>query len=138
MSEDKIIKIQGSFLDLLNELEKISIDFVELPGLYDYVFMTNNNDFNYIIHHIDNNHEIYTFQYYQKDKSVHDIPNAVFRPEEMYDFEINLTKKTFHKVNQYTVVNFMDFLIDEEKKNDKKNEKNNEEKKKKNMFCGLF
>ena len=32
------------------------------------------------------------------------------------DFEINITKKTFHKVNHYTVVNLMDFIIDENKK----------------------
>jgi len=132
MNIDKIFRIRGNFLDLLNELEKISIDFVELSGLYNYVFMTSNNEFNYIIHNIENDKETYTFQYYQKDKSKHDIPNAIFKPEEIYDFEINITKKTFHKVNHYTVVNLMDFIIDENKKQEEK--KSNKRK----LFCGIF
>jgi hypothetical protein len=52
MEIEKIIKIQGGFIDLLNELEKISIDFVDMTGLYGYIFMTNNNEFNYIIHNL--------------------------------------------------------------------------------------
>ncbi len=130
METDKIIKIQGGFIDLLNELEKISIDFVDMTGLYGYIFMTNNNEFNYIIHNIENNSETYTFQYYQTDKSKHNIPNAIFKPEEIYDFEINITKKTFKKVNQYVVINFMDLMIEENKKT--------EEKKRKVFFCSIL
>ncbi len=132
METDKIIKIQGGFIDLLNELEKVNIDFVSLDGLYGYIFMMNHNEFNYIIHNIENDRETYTFQYYQKDKSKHDIPNAVFKPEEIYDFEINLTKKTFKKVNQYMVINFMDFIIEENKKQTEINIK------KKGFFCNII
>jgi hypothetical protein len=112
MENDKIIKIHGSFIDLLDALEKINTEFINLTGLYNYIFMTQNNEYNYIIHNIENNNEIYTFQYYKNDKSIHNIPNAIFNPEEIYDFELNITKKTFKKIHQYTLINLNEFLME--------------------------
>jgi hypothetical protein len=109
---DKIIKIQGTFLDVLDNLERIHIDFVELSGLYNYIFMTDNNEFNYIIHNINNEAETYTFQYYQTDKTLHNIPNAIFTPNDICDFEINITKKTFKKINQSVTIDLRNAVIE--------------------------
>ncbi len=123
-TNDTIIHLQQvSFMDLLNELEKISVDFVDLSGLKNYIFMTYPNEYNYIIHNIINNQETYTFQYRkinrqkaqneenpQNDITFENIPNAIFRPDEIYDFEVNITQKKFKKLNQYTIIDISDIV----------------------------
>ena len=97
--------------------------------------MTNNNEFNYIIHNITNEVETYTFQYHQQDLSLHNIPNAIFTPNDICDFEINITKKTFKKLNQYITIDLRANMIekmeiDESPKKTKRNSNS--------WFCSIF
>ena len=90
------MKVHGCFIDLLGELENVSTDFINLCGLIGYTFINPENDRNYVIESIINNNETYIFE---------NVPNGVFRPENTYDFEIDITNKLFMKLNEYTVIN---------------------------------
>ncbi len=103
---DQIIKVHGTFIDLLCELEKVNINFVHLSGLYNFIFSNPDNQLEYIIHNIINSNETYIFQYYQNqnDKVLGNIPNGIFYPNDFCAFELNLTKKTFKKLNQFVII----------------------------------
>ena len=147
-SNDKIVSVrQGTFMDLLNELEKVSIDFVDLSGFNNYIFMTQPNEYNYIIHNITNNKETYRFQFKKinlqnvdqqnniTNITFENIPNAVFKPEDIYDFEINITQKKFKKLNQYTVINISDIINNQKKK---ESDSDSDKAKKKSLLQKLF
>ena len=154
-SNDKIVSVrQGTFMDLLNELEKVSVDFVDLSGFNNYIFMTQPNEYNYIIHKITNNKETYIFQFkkinqqnveqqnveqqnveQQNNITFENIPNDVFKPEDIYDFEINITQKKFKKLNQYTVINISDIINNEKKK---ESDSDSDKAKKKSLLQKLF
>ncbi len=154
-NNDKIIYLkQSTFMDLLEELEKVSVDFVDLSELNNYIFMAYSNEYNYIIHNIINNNETYIFQYKkinrqnnneedkekgkekdkEKDKenniTFENIPNAIFRPDEIYDFEVNITQKKFKKLNQYTVINMAEVMhtINMQMQNNKNKNSNGKKK----------
>lgn len=99
-----IIKVQGSFIDLLNELEKINVEFIDLTGLYGYKFINLDHNIEYQITTIINNYETYTFV---------NIPNAIFRPDNVYDFEVNINDKKLKVLNKYSIITILE--IEEEK-----------------------
>ncbi len=107
------MKVHGYFIDLLDELEKISTDFIDLNGFNGYTFINPENDRNYVINSLINKEETYILE---------NIPNGVFSPEYVYDFEIDLSNKIFKKLNQYTVINISEFEItDDDNKKPNKN-----------------
>lgn len=150
-TNDKIINVrQGTFMDLLDALEKVSMDFVDLSGFNNYIFMTNPNEYNYIIHNTINNNETYTFQFKKINQpntdtsnqqnnitniTFENIPNATFKPEDIYDFEINITQKKFKKLNQYTVINISDIINNQKKKD---TDTDSDKAKKKSLLQKLF
>ena len=106
MEKDKKITISGTFLDLLDELEKISIDFINLDGFINYIYITPRNDNKYMISNVINNNETYIFQYKNSNNELFNIPNAIFINNYNYDFIIDIENKTFTNTNQneYTII----------------------------------
>ncbi len=122
MEKDKNTKlnVSGTFLDLLDELEKISIDFINLDGFFNYIYITPRNDNKYMISNVINNNENYIFQYKNSNNELFNIPNATFIDNNNYDFIIDIENKTFTNTNQneYTII---DIDIPEIKKKKKYN-----------------
>lgn len=100
------MKVHGCFLDLLGELEKISTDFIDLNGFNGYTFINPENDRNYVIQSIINKNETYILE---------NIPNGIFSPEYVYDFEVDINNKLFKKLNQYSVINISELEISYDK-----------------------
>ncbi len=98
------IKIRCSFIDLLDKLENISIDFVDLSEIKDYIYMDPRNEFNYKISSITNINETYKFYYLKSDNYFEIIPNAIFIPEYYYDFEVDIKEKKFKKFDEYKCI----------------------------------
>ena len=138
------------FIYLLDKLEHYDFDFVDLAAFKNYVFMAPLNEYKYMIHSISNNKETYTLHYCKKYKTkekadegteknitetnidegesdiiLADIPYGIFSSANLYDIEINLTKKTLNLINEYIVIDMNDVI---EKINDKILEKNNNKK----------
>ena len=105
---ENIIKTRCSFIDLLDKLEKISIDFVDLTCFNDYTYMDPRNEFNYKISSLTNNKEIYKFYYLKSDNNFEEIPHAKFIPDNYYDFEINIKEKKLKKFDEYKTVSLND------------------------------
>jgi hypothetical protein len=118
------MKVHGCFIDLLDELEKISIDFIDLSGFTGYTFINPDNESDYVIKSVINQRETYILE---------NIPNGIFSPEYVYDFEIDFNNKLFKKLNQYTVINISEFEIcnDDDIKSKNKN-------KNKSIFSKIF
>jgi hypothetical protein len=103
---EHIIKFRCSFIDLMEKLENISIDFVELSCFNDYIYMDPKNEYNYKISSIKNVKETYSFYYLKSDNIYEIIPHAIFIPENYYDFEIDIKDKKFKKFDEYKTVSF--------------------------------
>ena len=117
--ENKKLNVSGTFLDLLDELEKISIDFINLDGFFNYIYITPRNENKYMISNVINNNETYIFQYKNNNNELFNIPNAIFINNNNYDFIIDIKNKTFTNTNnnEYTII---DIDIPEIKKNKNK------------------
>lgn len=103
------MKVHGCFIDLLDELEKISTEFIDLTGFTGYTFINPENDMDYVIKSVINQRETYILE---------NIPNGIFSPEYVYDFEIDFKNKLFKKLNQYTVINISELeIINDDNKN---------------------
>ena len=59
----------------------------------------------------------------------------MFKPEDIYDFEINITQKKFKKLNQYTVINISDIINNQKKK---ESDSDSDKAKKKSLLQKLF
>ncbi len=103
-----MVKTRCSFIDLLDKLEKISIDFVDLACFNDYIYMDPRNEFNYKISSVKNVNETYKFYYLKSGNIFEEIPNATFIQEYYYDFEIDTKEKKFKKFDEYKPI-----LLDE-------------------------
>ncbi len=104
---ENIIRTRCSFIELLDKLEKISIDFVDLTGFNDYIYMDPRNEFNYKISSLINNNETYKFYYIKKydvNTIYEEIPNAIFLNNSYYDFEIDIKELKFKKFDEYKIV----------------------------------
>ncbi len=122
-----IIRIRCSFIDLLDKLEKISVDFIDLSCFNDYIYMDPRNEFNYKISSTKNENEIYSFYYLKSSNEFEIIPHAIFTPELYYDFEVDIKEKKFKKFDEYkpiplneikhTIINMQ---IEEERRNKEK------------------
>jgi hypothetical protein len=142
--KDTIIRMtRCHFIDLLDKLEHYDFDFVDLSAFKNYVFMAPLNDYKYMIYSISNTKETYTLQYcqkYKKNKTIEEsnidnvvdnvvltnIPYGTFNPTNLYDFEINLTKKTFNLINEYVIIDIQDYIsknINNDIQNNKKRNK---------------
>jgi hypothetical protein len=124
---NNIIKLRCSFIDLLDRLEKISIDFVELSCFNDYIYMDPRNEYNYKILSVTNNNETYKFYYLKSDNVFSEIPNAIFIPEHHYDFEIDIKDKKIKKFDEFKIISFneikhtiINMQIEEQKKKSNK------------------
>jgi len=98
-----IIKVRSEFIDLLGYLENININFVNINELLNYIYTDPLNEYRYKISEIENNNEIYIFKYL-KENTNESIPNAIFYPHVLYDFDIDLTNKIFKKLDEYKIV----------------------------------
>ncbi len=117
---DKTLKFRCTFIELMDNLEKISIDYVDINIFTDFIYMDPKNEYNYKISNVINNKETYVFQYLGENKENHNIPNAVFIPENLYDFELDLNNKKFKKMFEYKVEEIIE-IINIINNNDKKN-----------------
>ena len=98
------IHIRCEFIELLDHLESISIDYVDINKLNDFIFIDAKNNIDYKISKVINNNEIYKFQYtlLVADSEVFkNIPNAEFHPDIHYDFHIDLISKKFIKKDEF-------------------------------------
>jgi hypothetical protein len=158
MNNETIISMQRCFfIDLLDKLEHYDFDFVDLSAFKNYVFMAPLNEYKYLIHSISNDKETYTLHYCQKHKikseknevdnkiiqesSIDDIilakiPYGTFNPTKLYDFEVNLTQKTFRLINEYVVIDIHDIITDNV--NVEKDNKNQLINKKRNRLLHLL
>ncbi len=98
---ENIIRTRCSFIDLLDKLEKLSVDFIDLSCFNNYIYMDPRNEFNYKISSTTNNNETYSFNYLKSTNESETIPNAIFTPEHYYDFEIDIKDKKFKKFDEY-------------------------------------
>ena len=124
MQETKIsniIKVRAEFIDLIGYLEKINIDYVDINELVGFIYMDPKNEFRYQISNIKNNKEVYTFQYVYQNNTFEDIPNAIFIPNTLYDFDIDLDNKTFKKLDEFKTVEHTIINIKENIENNKNN-----------------
>ncbi len=103
---ENIIRTRCSFIDLLDKLEKISIDFIDLSCFNNYIYMDPRNEFNYKISSTVNNNESYSFYYLKSTNEFEIIPHAIFIPEYYYDFEIDIKDKKFKKFDEYKPILF--------------------------------
>ncbi len=146
------------FIDFLDKMENYDIDFVDLSGFKNYIFMAPLNKYKYMIHSISNNNETYYLQYSKKhniketnldinsEKNENNIvlaniPYGIFNPTTLYDLEINITKKTLNLINEYVIIDIIDSIvkIQNNKKNKEKEEKEEDkEKRKKKRFFNIF
>ena len=94
------IKLRCEFIDLLDHLEKISIELADLDLFENFIYFDTKNEDSYKISKVINNNETYLFQY----KEDHNIPNAEFHKDIHYDFEINLLNKTFKRIDEFKTV----------------------------------
>lgn len=101
---EDIIRLRCSFIELLDKLEKISIDFIDLTCFNDYIYMDPRNEYNYKISSVTNNIETYTFYYLKSNNNFEIIPNAIFIPDHYYDFEVDIKNKKFKKFDEYIQV----------------------------------
>jgi hypothetical protein len=98
------IYIRCEFIELLDHLENISIEYVDMNKLNDFIFIDAKNNLDYKISKVINNNEIYKFQYtiLVADSEVFkNIPNAEFHPDIHYDFHIDLINKKFSKKDEF-------------------------------------
>ncbi len=126
IKNNKIIEniiIRCEFIDLIDRLERINYDYVDLNELNKFVYIDPKNENIYKISNVINNNETYIFQYkVTKDNSYEliNIPNAEFKHNVEYDFNIDLINKTFKKIDEYidvelhTIIN-MDIDVDVKK-----------------------
>ena len=103
---ENIIRIRCSFIDLLDKLEKLSVEFIDLSCFNGYIYMDPRNEFNYKISSTTNNNETYSFNYLKLTNEFEIIPNAVFTPNNYYDFEIDIKEKKFKKFDEYKPILF--------------------------------
>jgi hypothetical protein len=101
---DNIIRTRCSFIDILDKLEKISIDFVDLSCFNDFIYMDPRNEFNYKISSTTNICETYKFYYAKTNNIFEEIPHAMFIPDYYYDFEIDLKEKKFKKFDEFKTI----------------------------------
>ncbi len=102
------IIIRCEFIELLEHLEKINIDYVDINKLIDFIYIDFKNNINYKISKIINNNEHYKFQYtilIADNEEFKNIPNAEFHPDVHYEFKIDLIKKEFRKMDEYININ---------------------------------
>lgn len=112
------IIIRCEFIELLDHLEKINIDYVDINKLNNFIFIDIKKNMNYKISKVINNNETYSFQYNFNNIDIN-IPNANFLPDIMYDFEIDLINKKFIKKDEFkniilenhTIINIEDEKI---------------------------
>ena len=107
---DKTVKFRCSFIELMDHLEKISIDYVNINIFNNFIYMDQRNEFNYKISNVINSKEVYKFQYFGENKENHDIPNAIFIPEYLYDFELDLDNKKFKKFCEFKIEEIIEIL----------------------------
>jgi hypothetical protein len=102
MEETKldIIIMRCEYIELLEYLQNISIEFADLNIFEGFIYYDTNNEDTYKISKVINNNEIYSFQY----KEGHFIPNAEFHKDVHYDFEIDLLNKKFKRNDEFTNV----------------------------------
>jgi hypothetical protein len=104
-----ILKIRGTFMDLLDKLENISVDYINLNGFIDYIYMDPRNEYNYKISSVTNNNEVYTFYFIKTQNNEFEIiPNAIFYSNYYYDFEIDTNLKKFKKFDEYKLISIED------------------------------
>jgi hypothetical protein len=102
---DNICK-RCEFIDLLDYLEKINIDYVDINNFEGFIYMDPRNEYNYKIAKVINYNELYSFYYeISSDNKLELIPNAEFHPEVLYDFSIDLYNKKFKKFDEYKKIN---------------------------------
>ncbi len=101
---EQIIRTRCSFIDILDKLEKISIEFVDLSCFNDFIYMDPRNEFNYKISSTTNERETYKFYYAKTNNIFEEIPHAIFIPDYYYDFEIDLKEKKFKKFDEFKTV----------------------------------
>jgi len=103
-----IIKVRADFIDLIGHLEKININYVDINELIGFIYIDPKNEFKYKISQVVNNKEVYTFQYIKSQNNqeilYEDIPNAIFNPNSLYDFDLDLENKTFKKIDEFKTV----------------------------------
>jgi hypothetical protein len=103
-NNNNIIHIRCEFIELLDHLENISIDYVDINKLNDFIFIDAKNNIDYKISKVINNNEIYKFQYtilVADSELFKNIPNAEFHPDIHYDFNIDLINKKFIKKDEF-------------------------------------
>ena len=72
--------IRCEFIDLLEHLENISIDYADLKVFEDFIYYDIKNNDTYKISKVVNNNETYLFQYITHNTYIN-IPNAIFMPD---------------------------------------------------------
>ncbi len=109
-----LVKVRSEFIDLLGYLEKINIDYVDINSFVGFIYMDPKNEYKYKISIVENNAETYSFKYLEEQ-----IPNAIFFPNVLYDFDIDLVNKTFKKLDEYKIIDhlILDIDIDIKQKN---------------------
>ena len=119
---NKTIKVRGAFIDLMEYLEKINIDYADINMFIGFIYIDPKNEFRYKISQVNNNMEIYSFQYIINNNSHEIIPNAIFSPNILYDLDIDLENRTFKKLDEYKmidhiVINIKDDIINKKPMN---------------------
>jgi hypothetical protein len=101
MKNIKTIKVRGEFIELMEYLEKINIDYADINMFIGFIYIDPKNEFRYKISQVNNNMEIYSFQYIINNNFHEIIPNAIFSPNILYDLDIDLENRTFKKLDSY-------------------------------------
>jgi hypothetical protein len=105
------IKVRGAFIDLMEYLEKINIDYSDINQFVGFIYMEPKNEYRYKISEVVNEAEVYTFKYL-KEHTFEPIPNATFNPTTLYDFDIDFINKTFKKIDEYKIIDHIMINID--------------------------
>jgi hypothetical protein len=103
-----LINIRCEFIELLEHLEKINIDYVDINKFNDFLYVDTKNNINYKISKVINNNEIYKFQYtilIEDNEEFKNIPHAEFHPDIHYEFHLDLVNKEFKKTDEYININ---------------------------------
>ncbi len=119
---DNTFKFRCTFIELMDYLEKISIDYADLNIFTNFIYMDPKNEYNYKISKVINNKETYIFQFLGENKEHYNIPNAIFIPENLYDFELDLNLKKFKKFNEYKIeeiINIINIINNDDNKKNK-------------------